>query len=120
MRLDLYVEECPGLLGGLYHALCEALHVALEGGQWGAQLVGDVGDHIHPPPLGLLQCPRHSVEALRELSQLVGLAYRHALLVAPGSDAGRIQHVPQRVHDPPGHKEAGHGSCHRSRQACEE
>ena len=87
----------------------------------GPQLVGDVGDHIHPSPLGLLQYPRHGVKAPRELSQLVGLAYRHTLPVAPGSDAaGRIQHVPQRVHDPPGHKEAGHGSCYHGRQACEE
>ena len=99
--------------GGVVHgASAEGLHGALDGGEGGAQLVGDVGHKVDLRLAGGPQAGGHVVEGPAQAAQLVVGANGHLLVeLTPRHRPGGSRQAAQRAGDGPRQQQS-----HRGRQ----
>ena len=82
---------------GLGDAVGEVLEDGVEGGEWGAQLVADVGDQLAPLAVDGGELLGHPVEGVRELADLVPRRRRYPdVVVTRRHPAGGDGHLAQR------------------------
>ena len=102
----------------LHDAVRHVLHHGLQRGDGGSQLMADVGDHIPPHLVGMLQLLGHLVEGARQLAHLVVAVcpgFDPDRVVAVGHGLGGVRHLPQRRGQAPG-EEIGDAERHDERQ----
>ena len=73
---------------------------ALDGGDGGPQLVGDVGQELALAHVGGLEPRRHAVEGLAEPAELVVGLLHPRVEVAPGDGLGAVGEVADRAAQP--------------------